>query len=82
MMIAFVQRRDTVILVQLATIPRIANAIPIVIDYPAILKQQTEHVDLCIISDHSLCAQHETKLPLCHPCVELSLPIPDPDLLS
>lgn len=53
MMIAFVQGGDTIILVQLATIPRIANAIPIIINYPAVFKQQTEHVDLFIISNDS-----------------------------
>ncbi len=36
MLVTLFQRRDSVVLVQLAAIPRIANAIPIIIDDPAI----------------------------------------------
>lgn len=36
MLVTLFQRRDSVVLVQLAAVPRIANAIPIIIDDPAI----------------------------------------------
>ena len=37
MLIALVQRRDTIVLVQLATIPRIANPIAVIVHDPGIL---------------------------------------------
>lgn len=49
MLIPFVKWRDTVVLVQLTAVPRIAYAIAVVVNDATVLEQKPKHVNLLAV---------------------------------
>ena len=41
---------DTIVFIKFASVSRIANTIPVIVNYPAVLKQKAEHIDLRVLA--------------------------------
>jgi hypothetical protein len=51
-MLRATDRMVPIILIQLAAISRIPDAIPVVVDDPRVLDQEAERIDLACVSQH------------------------------